>query len=180
MLLHRTDKARAELRANTRTLGLRERGLLFIADGSRSLDDVRALYGSQGDTLVQGLIAQGFLALRSGQAAGVPSGAPVAAPVAAPATAPAEAATGTFAGRRSLASTRMYLFDLCERLFARRAPEEAERFRALLRDARDRTQMLEAGDAMLAAIEQAAGAERAATIRARIALLLPAETADAA
>ena len=74
---------------------------------------------------------------------------------------------------RSLAGTRMYLFDICERMFARRNPQLAEQYHAALRDARDRWSMLDVGEAMLEEVGYLAGAERADAIRERMAQLLP-------
>ena len=73
----------------------------------------------------------------------------------------------------------MFLFDICERMFARRDPLMAEAFREALRAAKDRESMLAAGRDMLAEIEKAAGPERADSISQRIAMLLPPETAAA-
>jgi len=67
----------------------------------------------------------------------------------------------------------MFLFDLCERLFARRHPEWAQTFRDALREARDRESMLAVSRRILAAVEEVAGAERADTLSERIAMLLP-------
>ena len=74
---------------------------------------------------------------------------------------------------RSLAGARMYLFDTCERLFARRDPVLAQHFREALRAAKDRTSMLDVGEAMFEEVALAAGAERAASLRERLDLLLP-------
>ena len=84
-------------------------------------------------------------------------------------------AADAFEGKRSLATTRMFLFDICERMFARRDPALADRFREALRQARDREGMLAAGREMIAEIEQVAGHERADSISERIAMLLPPE-----
>ena len=83
-------------------------------------------------------------------------------------------AADTFDGKRSLATTRMFLFDLCERMFVRRDPTLADLFRDALRGARDRDSMLATARAMLDEIEKAAGTERADAIRERIDRLLPA------
>ena len=161
MGLQKTDKARAELQPGGRSLGLRERSLLLLADGRRSAREVGAYYGTDGEQLVLQLVRDGYLT----------QDAP-------PEPAPAPARQGSvdlFDGKRSLATGRMFLFDLCERMFARRSPAQAESFRAALRDARDRASMLAVSREMLEAIEGAAGAERADTIRERLALLLPEE-----
>ena len=61
----------------------------------------------------------------------------------------------------------------CERLFARRDPVLAQHFREAQRTARDRSSMLDVGDAMFEEVALAAGAERAASLRERLEQLLP-------
>lgn len=169
MLLQRTDKARDELRPGMRTLGLRERSLLLMADGNKSLFDINAVMGGQAEPIVLDLVRRGYLksAVRATVA---PAPPPVHAPPALRAT-----AADPFEGKRSLATTRMFLFDICERMFARRDPALAEQFREALRNAKDRESMLAAGRDMLGEIEKAAGPERADSISQRIAMLLPPE-----
>ncbi len=182
MLLQRTDKARDELQPGIRTLGLRERSLLLLADGTKSLFDLNAVMGGQAEPIVLDLVRRGYLesAARAAEPrpTPVPVSAPVSAPVLTPAAQPATSADN-FDGKRSLATTRMFLFDICERMFARRDPLMAEAFREALRAAKDRESMLAAGRDMLAEIEKAAGPERADSISQRIAMLLPPETAAA-
>ena len=72
-----------------------------------------------------------------------------------------------------MATARMFLFDLVERMFTRRAPELADKFRESLRNARDRESMMSAAREMIAEIEAIAGHERADSISERIAMLLP-------
>ncbi|MBX3586673.1 MAG: hypothetical protein KF796_08505 [Ramlibacter sp.] len=179
MMLEKTDKARSELRPGVRTLGQRERSLLLLADGQRSIHDLRPLFDGEGEQIVLRLVRDGYL---SPSRQSTPPAEPPAARVAVSAPAPlgdAGAAPGNaadaFEGKRSLATTRMFLFDICERMFARRDPARAEAFREALRTARDRASMLAAAREMIEAIEQAAGAERADSISERIAMLLPPE-----
>jgi hypothetical protein len=61
MLLQRTEKARIELLPGPRTLGLRERSLLMLADGNKSLMDLDPLFGGEGGQLVLSLVRQGYL-----------------------------------------------------------------------------------------------------------------------
>jgi len=159
MFLTKTDKARHELQPGRRTLGQRERALLLMADGQRSLTDFGALFGGREEAghVARHLVQEGYLEDRS---LAVIAEVPVAADV--------------FDGKPSLATTRMFLFDLCERMFVRRDPALAERFRQALREARDRESMLVTARAMLGEIAQAAGAARAEAIRERIEKLLPA------
>ena len=154
MLLQKTEKARLELSPGVRTLSLRERSLLLLADG-KPLSDLRAMYNGIGAQIVDNLMRQGYLT--------GPADVPLPA---APRPSPAEAP-------RSLAGARMYLFDTCERLFARRDPVMAQQFRDALRAARDQESMLDVGDAMLDEVALAAGAERAASLRQRLEELLP-------
>lgn len=177
MLLQRTDKARNELLPGIRTLGLRERSLLLLADGNKSLLDINAVMGGQAEPIVLDLVRRGYLQSTARVAATRPMPVPVAAPSPAPTPAAAPvASTDSFDGKRSLATTRMFLFDICERMFARRDPALADQFREALRHAKDRDSMLAAGREMLAEIEKAAGPERADSISERIAMLLPPET----
>jgi hypothetical protein len=157
MGLQKTDKARAELQPGCRSLGLRQRSLLLLADGHKSAREVAAYFGHEGEQLVLQLVLDGYLSELGA------AGPPVTR----------QGAVDAFDGKRSLATARMFLFDICERMFARRAPTLAESFRESLRNARDRSAMLDVGHTILAEVESAAGPERANTIRERIALLLP-------
>lgn len=174
----KTDKARDELRPGRRALSQRERALLLMANGRHSLTDFGTLFSGRDEAgqVLQSLHAQGYLAW--GDAA-APAAAPgrAAAPAAEPSLpVPPAVSADPFDGKRSLATTRMFLFDLCERLFARRDPAQAERLRLALRDARDGAAMLAVADTMLADIARQAGSERADAIRTRIDKLLPAES----
>ena len=184
MFFTKTDKAREELRPGRRTLTQRERAMLLMADGAHSVTDFMPLFGDRDETrrVALHLIQEGFL----GTAATAPVARPGPAPVSLPATAtvtPAPATVAapavsadTFEGKRSLATTRMFLFDLCERMFVRRDPALAERFRSGLREARDRGSMLATAELLIAEIRLAAGDDRANAIRDRIDRLLPLET----
>ena len=154
MLLQKTEKARLELSPGVRTLSLRERSLLLLADG-KPMSDLRAMYNGIGAQIVDNLMRQGYLT--------GPADVPLPA---APAPSPAEAP-------RSLAGARMYLFDTCERLFARRDPVMAQQFRDALRAAKDEESMLDVGNSLLDEVALAAGAERAASLRQRLEELLP-------
>jgi hypothetical protein len=81
---------------------------------------------------------------------------------------------------RSLAGARMYLFDICERMFARRDPAMAQHFHSALRSARDRDSMLDVSESLLEEITHLAGEERAQSVRERMAQLLPREASMAA
>jgi hypothetical protein len=61
MLLQMTDKARHELGPDMRVLGLRQRSLLLLADGRKSLEDLGPLFAGEGERLVLDLVRQGYL-----------------------------------------------------------------------------------------------------------------------
>lgn len=174
MKLEKTEKARDELYGSLRKLGRRERTLMILVDGKRTLKDIELILKEETRPLAEALIREGYLTgisltppktlQQMPDFASTPRSA-VAQPVNA----------DTFNGKRSLATTRMFLFDICERMFARRAPEQAEAFRNAFRNARDRESMLAAAREMMEGIEQIAGPERADSISARIAMLLPVE-----
>ncbi|MDF1484547.1 hypothetical protein PY257_05015 [Ramlibacter sp. H39-3-26] len=157
MLLQKTAKAHAELAPGVRTLGLRERSVLLLADGRKTDAELRALFDGTGERIVALLLAQGYL---SAEVQEPP------APAAAPAPAPARVV-------QTLAGARMFLFDICERLFARRDPAQADFFRQALREARDRESMLLVADEMMDEVTRIAGRERADSIRERLTALLP-------
>lgn len=190
MQLHKTDKGRAELKPGVRNLGQRARTLLLMADGSKTAVDFLALFKADGQEIVLRLIEEGYLetqttknqlaaqqsaaaerqgATSSSFSDSLPSSASM------PLTAEPANSTDSFDGKRSLATTRMFLFDICERMFARRNPEAADVFREALRNAKDRQTMLSVSRDMIELIEEVAGHERADSISERIAMLLPSE-----
>lgn len=182
MYLQKTEKARSELRPGVRTLGQRERTLLLLADGKKPIGEFKPMFEGMGEELARKLIEQGYLE-QSG-ASGVPAVSPAKAAVQGatapePPAAPPAVAADKFDGKRSLATTRMYLFDLCERMFTRRDPMMATILRDGLREAKDRDAMLEVAGKMIAEIERVAGQERSESIREKIAMLLPQESAAA-
>jgi hypothetical protein len=145
MLLQKTAKAHEELQPGKRQLPLRERSVLLMA-GGRTLDQLQQLLGDEHAALARELIAQGYLKAQE------------------PAT--------TSRPALNLPGTRMYLFDLCERLFAKRHEALAQSLRTRLREARDLPALRSAGLALLDAVQQHAGEERAATLREQLAGLL--------
>jgi hypothetical protein len=174
MYLQKTEKARSELRPGVRTLGQRERTFLLLADGRKTLGDLRPMFEGQGEQIALNLIREGYLEQVGPQAASAPAGPARSLPAAAPAPVPA-AAADPFEGKRSLATTRMFLFDICERMFTRRDPMMATILRDGLREAKDREAMLVVARRMVEEIERVAGSSRADSISERIAMLLPPE-----
>jgi hypothetical protein len=176
MLLQRTEKAHHELSPGVRTLSLRERSLLLLADG-KPLAALQAMYNGIGAQMVDHLVREGYLTqLAATQTPAAPEPVVALEPISAPAPVPETPPAPTEA-LRSLAGTRMYLFDLCERLFARRDPDLARSYHAALREARDRHSMLKVGEALMAEVAKVAGDERAQGIRERLAQLQPPDRA---
>ena len=193
MQLHKTDRARAELKPGVRTLGQRERTLLLLADGHKSIQDFKPLFGGDGEQIAMQLLRDGYLVTQAAaERVAVVLPAATSTSVSAldarsaeqlknfpsPETTQAiKVSADQFEGKRSLATTRMFLFDICERMFARRNPAMANLFREALRNAKDRESMLAVSRDMIDEIEKVAGHERADSISERLAMLLPAEAA---
>ena len=163
MPLIKTEKALTELRSRQRTLGLKERALLLLADGQKPAGELQTLVQADA-ALVQHLVAQGYLAHR-----------PVTE---ASAAKPLEVAADPFHGKRSLATARLYLLDLVERMFARPDPSFAQRLREQLRTAPDQEAVVAAAHTLLQQVEAVAGAARAEGIRERLNRLWPTATLD--
>ena len=173
----KTDKARDELQGGQRTLSQRERALLLMADGRRSLTDFSPLFSTrdEAEQALQALVQRGYLQDPQAAAAAAAHAAQAAQALAVPAADTIQVSTSadSFDGKRSLATTRMFLFDICERMFVRRDPKFALQMRDALREARDREAMMTIAALMLSEIEKAAGPERAESLRERIDRLLP-------
>ena len=182
MLLQKTAKALEELQPGSRQLPQRARSVLLMA-GGKSLDDLQRMLGSDHAELARQLVEQGYLQLQTASpaapAALAPSAqvpiaplkaAPEASPVASPQANDSEPARPST--NINMAGTRMYLFDMCERLFANRHEELAQQLRTQLREARDLAALREAGLMLLEAVQKHAGQDRAESLRERLSALL--------
>lgn len=159
MLLYKTTKAHQELAPGARSLNLRQRSLLLLAEGTPYMQ-LAQMYHGQGEALVAQLLESGYLQSRGMDMPAPAAEQPAFAP---PATAPA----------MTLAGTRMYLFDMVERLFANRQQLLADRLRQALREARDEQALRSVCDSMLNAVAQHAGAERATQLSQQLVHLVP-------
>lgn len=196
MQLHKSEKAKLELASRARSLNVRERGALVLADGRKTRDEMQGLLQDDG-RILQKLISDGYLIVLGTESAGKtaaknqtqarqafyatplpgpssPVSTSIPSPVPAPAPAPGPQGDN-FEGKRSLATTRMFLFDICERMFSRKMPDLATHYRDQLREARDRASMLAIARDIILNVEEVAGAERADGLSERIAMLLPSE-----
>ncbi|WP_129588351.1 hypothetical protein [Solilutibacter silvestris] len=150
MLLHKTELARAVLARTGSELGRRQRQVLILCDGQRSLDGIVSMLGVESLGMIQALIASGYLVqgtstpvaavTSSGKrlfgriAEGVRSATParethtnVQKPAPAPvATTPSPTAAippqRPVQARRSMAACKMYMIDMLQ---LQRTPEAA-------------------------------------------------------
>ncbi|SER68005.1 hypothetical protein [Giesbergeria anulus] len=141
MQLHKTEKAHQELSSGMRTLGLRERSLLLLA-GSKPTSTLQAMYDGMGAQILESLLHLGYL---TDNTTHVPMRTEL-----------------------SLAGARMYLFDVCERMFARRHPDLAHHLRTTLRNARDGDTLRHVAEELFSQITHHAGDECAASLRAQM------------
>jgi hypothetical protein len=204
MYLQKTDQAIRELAQRDRKLVLKARALLLLADGKKSDIELLTMVQADA-ALVDSLITQGYLeraapaaATRTPPKREAPMAVPPARTVDAATSETAKAsnsndppstsfqdsalttqkirvAADAFDGKRSLATARMFLFDLTERMFARRDPALAQGLRERFREARDRASMMDVARDLLRHIEEQAGASRADEVSARLSMLLPDE-----
>ncbi len=163
MPLIKTEKALAELRSRQRTLGLKERALLLLADGQKSAGELQTLVQADA-ALVHQLVADGYLTHRPGPETH--------------AVKPLQVSADPFHGKRSLATARLYLLDLVERMFARPDPAFAHRLRELLLMAPDQEAVVAASHTLLQQVETVAGLARADGIRERLDRLWPTARLD--
>ena len=205
MPLLKSEKARQELASRQRVLSVRERSALFLADGIRSRNElIHLLQGDMGmlqklmsDGYLVASETPGAKAARMTDFA-VSQSAPVkialthsqpahlaVAATARPAFTGMDAVSrnvtaqvqsvDNFEGKRLLATTRMFLFDIVERMFVRKMPELANRLRDQLREARDRESMLAVARDIILNVEEIAGPDRADGLSERLAMMLPSE-----
>ncbi len=141
MLLQKTAKAIRELAPGQRSLSQRERNLLLLADG-KTTGELTHLLGQGSSSLIEQLVLGEYLISAQQD----------------------DTVTETIRPSKSLASTRMFLFDVCERMFANRHEDIAQAMRQKLREARDKTALRHVCLEILHAVENIAGPKRAAAI----------------
>lgn len=204
MPLLKSEKAKQELASKQRMLSVRERSALFLADGIRTRDElIWLLQGDVG--MLQKLITDGYLipaeslgvkatritAFAVLQPTPLPTFSNLSAPSPPASLTPPSGFNGldtnsrdvanptsssdSFEGKRSLATTRMFLFDIVERMFVRKMPELANHYRDQLRGAKDRVSMLAIASDIIINVEEIAGHDRADGLSERLAMMLPPE-----
>ena len=155
-LLIKTELARRALAPGIRTLSPKERMLVLLADGQRSVQDLLDTVAGATAELLNDLVSRGFL---SSAASSMSAGGSPAPAAAAPRS---DAAPGQ---TRSAAAAKLYLLDVSERVFARADPPQWERLRDMLREVRDEAGLRPAIEQVAQAIGRVAGEERAAAVR---------------
>lgn len=110
----KTALAHAALQTHRAGLDMRQRRVLIMADGRRTLDELRQLLGPQTAEQVSALIRDGYLTVEPEPAPDQAAPSAQAVPTAAvpPPPAPAPAAPATH--RRSLVAARLYLLGMLE------------------------------------------------------------------
>lgn len=140
MLLHKTELARATLAHTGTELGRRERQVLILCDGQRSLDAIVSMLGVDSLGMIQSLIASGYLSqgIATPRTAAPPAGKSLLGRIAEgvrqtttsvpestqadAAVTPPAAASRTTQSRRSMAACKMYMIDMLQ---LQRTPEAA-------------------------------------------------------
>ncbi|KAB7781241.1 hypothetical protein GIY21_19355 [Xanthomonas sontii] len=151
----KTALALAALQSHDAPLDMRQRRVLILADGQRSVEELATLGGRGADAIVQGLLEQGYLDDGRGVAA-----ATVAASAPPPPADP----------RRALLNARMYLLDLLQ---LQRHPASPA-LQLQLRAAREEQDTLRAIALALRAMPEMTSERYAQRIRERVLEILPA------
>ncbi|CCH14430.1 MULTISPECIES: hypothetical protein [Stenotrophomonas] len=171
----KTELARTALQAHRAPLDMRQRRLLILCDGQRSIADLTGLLGQDAPAMVIQLVQAGYLSTGTGATAAPPPPADAAAPApATPAAAPAAPATGS-ERRRSLVAARIYVLGILE---MQRHPQAAALFRDLqqARAESEVLQVLHSAMQMLPGLTSEGYCQR---VRQRLLEALPLEHCDA-
>ncbi|MCF3528965.1 MULTISPECIES: hypothetical protein [Stenotrophomonas] len=168
----KTELARTALQAHRAPLDMRQRRLLILCDGQRSITDLTGLLGQDAPAMVIQLVQAGYLSTGTGAAAPPPPPAATVEPQ--PAT-PAAAAAIAVERRRSLVSARIYVLGILE---MQRHPQAAALFRDLqqARAESEVLQVLHSAMRMLPGLTSEGYCQR---VRQRLLEALPLEHCDA-
>ncbi|WP_295958272.1 hypothetical protein [uncultured Xanthomonas sp.] len=151
----KTALALAALQSHDAPLDMRQRRVLILADGQRSVEELATLGGRGADAIVQGLLEQGYL----------DDGRSVAATTVAASAPPPPADP-----RRALLNARMYLLDLLQ---LQRHPASPA-LQLQLRAAREEQDTLRAIALALRTMPEMTSERYAQRIRERVLEILPA------
>ncbi|HFF3761231.1 hypothetical protein [Stenotrophomonas forensis] len=177
----KTDLARTALQAHRAPLDMRQRRLLILCDGQRTVAELTDLLGQEAPAMVIQLVQSGYLETGP-TTAPLPAPATPAARPAAPtaptpitASAPAPAPTAPVERRRSLVAARIYVLGILE---MQRHPQAAALFRDLqqARAEDEVLQRLQSAMQMLPGLTSDGYCQR---VRQRLLEALPLEHCDA-
>ncbi|MEN5268147.1 hypothetical protein ABE502_04105 [Stenotrophomonas sepilia] len=159
----KTELARTALQAHRAPLDMRQRRLLILCDGQRTLADLTGLIGQDAAAMVIQLVQAGYLSTGTAATAAPPPPAAAAAP-----------ATGS-ERRRSLVAARIYVLGILE---MQRHPQAAALFRDLqqARAESEVLQVLHSAMQMLPGLTSEGYCQR---VRQRLLEALPLEHCDA-
>lgn len=181
-VLRKTSAGRREQQQRSQALSARQRHVLILCDGQRAIGELCALMGQEVQQLARELLAAGYVervglanapelveaplkrtsnASVQASSASEPSPSSVAASQLAQAVAPPP--------RRSIALSRMYMFDMLERLLGAQSGPA----RAHLRAADQPEAVLAALQECLALITEIAGSVQADKVRQQLCDMLP-------
>ncbi|MCU1001509.1 hypothetical protein JAK44_11180 [Stenotrophomonas maltophilia] len=173
----KTDLARTALQAHRAPLDMRQRRLLILCDGQRSISDLTGLLGPEAPAMVIQLVQAGYLSTGTGATAPPPSLAAAVEPLqpAIPAAAPAAPPGTAVERRRSLVAARIYVLGILE---MQRHPQAAALFRDLqqARAEEEVLQRLQSAMQMLPGLTSEGYCQR---VRQRLLEALPLEHCDA-
>ncbi len=173
----KTDLARTALQAHRAPLDMRQRRLLILCDGQRSIADLTGLLGPEAPAMVIQLVQAGYLSTGTGATAPPPSLAAAVEPLqpAVPAAAPAAPPGTSVERRRSLVAARIYVLGILE---MQRHPQAAALFRDLqqARAEEEVLQRLQSAMQMLPGLTSEGYCQR---VRQRLLEALPLEHCDA-
>lgn len=178
----KTDLARTALQAHRAPLDMRQRRLLILCDGQRTVTDLTGLLGQEAPAMVIQLMQSGYLETGPTAAPASAPSAPVApqpvpppAPAPVTASAPAPAPAAPVERRRSLVAARIYVLGILE---MQRHPQAAALFRDLqqARAEEEVLQRLQSALQMLPGLTSDGYCQR---VRQRLLEALPLEHCDA-
>jgi hypothetical protein len=171
----KTDLARTALQAHRAPLDMRQRRLLILCDGQRTLADLTGLIGQDAAAMVIQLVQAGYLSTGTAATTAPPPPAAAAAPApATPAAAPAAPATCS-ERRRSLVAARIYVLGILE---MQRHPQAAALFREL-QQARAESDVLQVLQSAMRTLPGLASEGYCQRVRQRLLEALPLEHCDA-
>lgn len=169
----KTDLARTALQAHRAPLDMRQRRLLILCDGQRSIADLTGLMGQEAPAMVIQLIQGGYL-----ETGAVASPAPPSVPKTTPQPAPpppeSPAPSVPVERRRSLVAARIYLLGILE---MQRNPMAAALFRDL-QQARAEDDVVKVLQAALQALPGMTSDGYCERVRLRLLEALPVEHCD--